>query len=186
MSGIQNLGGTCYLNSLVQALLGIECFVKNLDTDEFGQKFLARDTKYLLKKLSLPQGASCVHETWLKMLDSELAYIKPLFEMKYEINDKKEEVVTEVLSPSDVFAYKDEFDRRFVLVNRPKVITVITKKYIGDLDNYKLVSFINYTGGHYNCNSIRGDKSFFFDDIIVKEAPMAPTHQSLIYFYELC
>ena len=75
--------------------------------------------------------------------------------------------------------------RVIIIKKYPKVLIVFTTELLNNLpDNYKLVSIINYTGGHYYVKCIRGDNSFIINDSIVRTGDMIPSSQSVIFIFD--
>lgn len=207
--GMPNIGSTCYLNALIQALVGSEIFLANIE-GELKQAFYTLDPTPFMNYL--PKEPFDSHEAFIILLDK---LPMKIFELIYSSNkDKLTQYV--LMDPNFEFSTPE---KSYTLINVPKLIvshTILDPKFVYQKQTidqlkdqlnsnmsafqsvgprsckpliegkkYRLVSFVDHLGGHYVCNSIRDKKAYRFDDNSFIESTMTPNEKTVLFFYEL-
>jgi hypothetical protein len=178
MTGIPNLGGTCYLNALVQALYPLtEILVQSPIIDAIR----TLDTQKIIDLTGLPKSPHCAYEAF-HILNLDLSPFK--FTL---LIDGKKEVFYEYLG-ENIHYHVDELGREIILKKNPKILLVIkgsnSELSNFDIKNYELISFIDFLGGHYICCSKRDGIFHTFNDSNVS-SPIEPNTKSFMLFYVL-
>lgn len=182
--GLPNLGSTCYLNALVQALVGLKIL---LSEDIKGDIFASLYDFAYKQKINmapflrlLPREAFDSHEALTRIMDFLPAY---LFRLKYKCGSSK--IIT-YYGTQDFTTIQNPLGAYKLTSNPPILIILKDKKdKLLSYPNYKLVSFIDHLGGHYVSTSLRSSTFYLFDDSTFSISKPEPNSNTTILFYEL-